>query len=113
MKSLATDELCVSKEINFGATALRLSRPVVQFGVSCRRQFLPNELLGHGPLMDGQICPVEVKSGAAGRLRSLRLLMDTYPNCRTGYVLSCAPYTESPEQKLVFLPLYYAGTLRA
>ena len=61
----------------------------------------------------GQICPVEVKSGAAGRLRSLRLLMDTYPNCRTGYVLSCAPYAKSPEQGLVFLPLYYAGTFRA
>ena len=64
-------------------------------------------------VVDGRICPVEVKSGPAGRLRSLRLLMDTYPNCRTGYVLSCAPYAESPEQQLVFLPLYYAGTLRA
>ena len=64
-------------------------------------------------VVDGQICPVEVKSGSAGRLRSLHLLMDTYPNCRTGYVLSCAPYAEVPDQKLVFLPLYYAGTLRA
>jgi predicted AAA+ superfamily ATPase len=64
-------------------------------------------------VVDGQIHPVEVKSGAAGRLRSLRLLMDTYPNCRTGYVLSCAPYAELPEQGVVFLPLYYAGTLRA
>jgi predicted AAA+ superfamily ATPase len=64
-------------------------------------------------VVNGQICPVEVKSGAAGRLRGLRLLMDTYPNCRTGYVLSCAPYAELPEQGLVFLPLYYAGTLRA
>ena len=64
-------------------------------------------------VVNGQICPIEVKSGAAGRLRSLRLLMDTYPNCRTGYVLSCAPYAESPELGLVFLPLYYAGTLRA
>ena len=64
-------------------------------------------------VVDGQIFPVEVKSGTAGRLRSLRLLLDTYPNCRTGYVLSCAPYAESSEQQLVFLPLYYAGTLRA
>ncbi|MBA4387087.1 MAG: nuclease [Verrucomicrobia bacterium] len=64
-------------------------------------------------VVDGQIRPIEVKSGAAGRLRSLRLLMDTYQNCRTGYVLSCAPYAELPEQGLVFLPLYYAGTLRA
>ena len=64
-------------------------------------------------VVDGRICPVEVKSGPAGRLRSLRLLMDTYTNCRTGYVFSGAPYAELPEQKLVFLPLYYAGTLRA
>lgn len=62
---------------------------------------------------DGQIRPVEVKSGAPGRLRSLHLLMDTYPNCPTAYVLSCAPYAELPEQKLVFLPLYYASNLHA
>jgi predicted AAA+ superfamily ATPase len=64
-------------------------------------------------VVNGQICPVEVKSGTAGRLRSLRLLLDTYSNGRTGYVFSCGPYAESPEQQLVFLPLYYAGTLRA
>ncbi len=62
-------------------------------------------------VVEGRIIPIEIKSGAAGRLRSLRLLLDTYPNCRTGYVLSCAPYAELPEQQLVFLPLYYAGTL--
>ncbi len=64
-------------------------------------------------VLDGRICPVEVKSGPSGRLRSLRLLMDTYANCRPGYVLSSAPYAELPEQQMVFLPLYYAGTLRA
>lgn len=51
-------------------------------------------------VVDNRICPVEVKSGAAGRLR-------------TGYVLSCAPYGESPEHQLLFLPLYYAGMLHA
>lgn len=64
-------------------------------------------------VVDSRICPVEVKSGAAGRLRSLRLLLDTHKNCRPGYVLSCAPYGESPENQLIFLPLYYAGTLHA
>jgi hypothetical protein len=64
-------------------------------------------------VLNGRIHPVEVKRGAAGRLRSLRLLMETYPNCQTGYVLSCAPYAELPEQGLVFLPLYYAGFLPA
>ena len=56
----------------------------------------------------GRIRPVEVKSGASGRLRSLHLLLESYPNCRPGYVFSCAPYAELPGQKLVFLPLYYA-----
>ncbi|HID30842.1 MAG TPA: DUF4143 domain-containing protein [Desulfobacterales bacterium] len=59
-------------------------------------------------VVDGHIHPVEIKSGASGRLRSLHLLLATYPNCRSGYVFSCAPYSELPEQKLVFLPLYYA-----
>jgi len=58
--------------------------------------------------VNGQIYPVEIKSGAAGRLRSLHMLLETYPNCKCGYVFSCAPYSELPEQKLIFLPLYYA-----
>lgn len=52
--------------------------------------------------------PVEVKSGAAGRLRSMHLFLDTYPDCPSGLVFSCASYSELPEQRLVFLPLYYA-----
>lgn len=56
----------------------------------------------------GAICPVEVKSGAAGRLRSLHLFLRTYPQSPKGIVLSMAPYAELPEQKLLFLPLYYA-----
>jgi uncharacterized protein len=57
---------------------------------------------------DGRIRPVEVKGGAAGRLRSLHLLLQTYPHVADGYVFSCAPYAELPDQRLVFLPLYYA-----
>ncbi len=57
---------------------------------------------------NGQIFPVEIKSGSSGRLRSMHLLLETYPNCSYGFVFSCAPYSELPEQKLVFLPLYYA-----
>ncbi|MFQ5652015.1 MAG: ATP-binding protein [bacterium] len=56
----------------------------------------------------GKIHPVEIKSGASGRLRSLHLLLQTYPNCPEGIVFSAAPYSELPEQKLKFLPLYYA-----
>jgi len=58
--------------------------------------------------VNNQIIPVEVKSNASGSLKSLHLLLDAYKNCKTGYVFSCREYSELPEQKLVFLPLYYA-----
>ena len=34
------------------------------------------------------ICPIEVKSGKAGRLKSLHLLLNEYPSALLGYVLS-------------------------
>lgn len=58
-------------------------------------------------VVGGKIYPVEIKSGTSGRLRSLHLLLQTYPNCPAGYVFSMAPYSRLPEQKLIFLPLYY------
>jgi len=51
---------------------------------------------------------VEVKSGAAGRLRSLHLALQTYPNCPGGLVFSSAPYDVLRGHKLAFLPLYFA-----
>ncbi|MDM8552315.1 DUF4143 domain-containing protein [Desulfobacterales bacterium HSG2] len=57
---------------------------------------------------DGQIRPVEVKSGPSGRLRSLHLFLQTYPNCSGGIVLSTQPYAEMPEHRLTFVPLYFA-----
>jgi predicted AAA+ superfamily ATPase len=59
-------------------------------------------------VQDGKIHPLEVKSGVSGKLKSLHLLLQEYPNCPAGYVFSSAPYAELPEQKLFFLPLYYA-----
>lgn len=63
--------------------------------------------------IENRIVPIEVKSGVAGRLRSLHLLLNQYPNCERGYVFSDRPFGEIVEQKLVFLPLYYAGSLSA
>ena len=59
---------------------------------------------------NGAIYPIEVKSGASGSLKSLHLLLKTYPNCATAYVLSDRPYGEIASQGLIFLPLYYAGS---
>ncbi len=61
---------------------------------------------------DGQIRPVEVKSGPSGRLRSLlrslHLFLQTYPDCPGGVVLSAQPYAEMPEKRITFVPLYFA-----
>ena len=54
---------------------------------------------------------IKLKSGPAGKLRSLHLLLREYPQCAPGFVLSEAPFAELPEQGLVFVPLYYAGSL--
>ena len=58
----------------------------------------------------GRAVTIEVKRGPAGRLRSLQLLLNEYPHCAPGLVLSEAPYAELPEHGLVFIPLYFAGT---
>ncbi len=66
--------------------------------------------------VEGRIHPVEVKSGAAGRLKSLHLLLEHHPGCSHGLVFSCAPYAELLDQRLIFMPLYYAygaGSVKA
>lgn len=55
-----------------------------------------------------RVCPVEVKSGPEGRLRSLHLLLETYPQCQDGIVFSTAQPATLKEKRLVFLPLYHA-----
>ena len=59
-------------------------------------------------VLNGQIHPVEVKSGATGSLRSLHLFLATYPACGKALVFSDRPYADLPEQKITFLPLYSA-----
>jgi len=60
---------------------------------------------------NGEIKPVEVKSGASGRMRSLHQILLEYPNLKTGYVLSSNEYAEMKDQKLVYVPIYYAGII--
>lgn len=59
----------------------------------------------------GHAIPVEVKSGPSGRLKSMHLFLKGYPDTPEGYVLSTASYAELPEQRLIFMPLYYAYSL--
>lgn len=60
---------------------------------------------------EGNVVPVEVKSGSGGSLRSLHLLLATYPSCPEGIVLCSGPFAHRPEQRLTFMPLYAAGSL--
>ncbi|MCX6363556.1 MAG: nuclease, partial [Actinobacteria bacterium] len=61
----------------------------------------------------GKVTPIEVKAGPAGRLRSLRLLLERYPQAAPGVVVSGAAYATLPEQQLMFVPLYSAGAVAA
>ncbi|MCF8386386.1 MAG: AAA family ATPase [Bacteroidales bacterium] len=54
------------------------------------------------------IVPIEIKGGSAGKLRSLHLLLKEYPSIKQACVFSEAPFGKIPEQKITFLPLYYA-----
>jgi len=45
---------------------------------------------------------------SSGKLKSMHLLPKTYPDCPHGYVFSEAPFGEISEQRLIFLPVYYA-----
>ncbi|OFX59710.1 MAG: nuclease [Bacteroidetes bacterium GWA2_30_7] len=55
--------------------------------------------------------PVEVKSGSSGSLRSLHLYLKEYPKTTEGIVLSSQSFSELNEQKLKFIPLYFAHSV--
>lgn len=57
------------------------------------------------------IVPIEVKSGPAGKLKSMHIILNNYPNLKEGVVLSTAKYNSLPEQKLRFVPVYYVNRL--
>jgi predicted AAA+ superfamily ATPase len=59
-------------------------------------------------VVNGIIHPVEVKSGASGSLKSLHLFLASFPECGKALVFSDQPYSDLPEQKITFLPLYSA-----
>lgn len=54
----------------------------------------------------GKIIPIEVKSGAGGRMRSLHQLFLDYPTIEKGLLLSSENHKNPILDKLVFRPLY-------
>ncbi len=55
---------------------------------------------------DGNVLPVEVKSGPSGKLRSLHLFLKEHPGSPMGIVLSSSNIQELPEDRIKFMPLY-------
>jgi len=47
-----------------------------------------------------QIVPIEVKSGVKGRLRSLHVLFETYPNIKQANELNDAPMLANQHEKI-------------
>jgi len=54
------------------------------------------------------IYPIEVKSGPAGKMRSMHLLLKEYPEIEKGFVLSSIIYQKPNFGKLIYMPLYSA-----
>lgn len=60
---------------------------------------------------NNEVFPVEVKNSSSGSLKSLHLLLNQFPDMKKAYVLSHAGYGELKNQKLEFVPIYYASYL--
>lgn len=59
---------------------------------------------------EGQIIPIEVKSGKSGSLKSLHYLLEHYPHIAQAIIFSNAAY--GIQGKLNFIPIYWAGRLQ-
>ena len=60
-------------------------------------------------MIDGTVYPVEVKDGPSGKLRSLHIYRNTYqPSWSVVFHAGKAGVLK--DEKIVFLPLYFAGT---
>ncbi len=57
-------------------------------------------------LKDGVIFPVEVKSGPAGKLKSMHIFLNEHPDLKTGYVLSPVACKKQAVDKIIFVPVY-------
>jgi len=58
---------------------------------------------------NGKIVPIEVKSGSKGRLKSLHLLLESFPNVEKSYVFNEGKYLDQSDEKIEFKALYFVG----
>ncbi|MFH2091144.1 MAG: ATP-binding protein [Pseudomonadota bacterium] len=57
-------------------------------------------------IKQGAICPIEVKSGPAGKLKSLHIFLHEHPDVKQGYVMSSTVFEQQHVDKMVFIPVY-------
>ena len=57
-------------------------------------------------VQDGKIVPIEVKSGPAGKLKSLHIFLNERPHVDRGVVMSPAVFEKQYVDKLLFVPVY-------
>jgi len=55
---------------------------------------------------NGRIYPIEVKSGPAGKLRSLHVFLNEHPHIEKGYVMSPVSFKRQEAENFVFIPVY-------
>jgi len=55
---------------------------------------------------NSRIFPIEVKSGPAGKLKSLHLFIKEHPNVEKGYVMSPVVFERQDVDKFMFIPVY-------
>ncbi len=60
---------------------------------------------------EGQIIPIEVKSGRSGSLKSLHYLLEHHPHITKAIIFSNAPF--GVQEKLHFIPIFWAGNYSA
>ena len=55
---------------------------------------------------NGNVFPIEVKSGPKGKLKSLHLFLEEHPKINTGYVMSPIAFEKQSVDNIVFIPIY-------
>jgi len=60
---------------------------------------------------NGNIVPIEVKSGSKGRLKSLLLLLESFPNVEKSYVFNEGKFLDQSDEKIKFRALYFVGAV--
>ena len=57
---------------------------------------------------NGEIFPVEVKSGSAGKMKSMHILFEEHPEINKGFVLSSTKHDKQRLDNMKFYPMYFS-----